>query len=203
MTWDWWKAEGRILAAEPCEAHPHSDAHSEGALRIVSACGYDPGSAAYRHHTAVNECTKHADVFVRFGHSNPHCDLRQVDGGETTTASQDPAKIAAVREMVEQADVIHTHVDYLLQAMTQLPRKWRARDDQLLIRHYHGTQWSKTTNAQSTKSHQHPVMCMVEDDIADATLVGARLTICALRPSMMSWLPIAIPVDRYRALVPQ
>jgi hypothetical protein len=203
MTWDWWKAEGRILAAEPCEAHTHSDADSEGALRIVSACGYDPGSAAYRHHTAVNECTKHADTLSDSGTATRTVTCVRSTAGKPRQHLQDPVKIAAAREVVEQADVIHTHVDYLLQAMTQLPRKWRARDDQLLIRHYHGTQWSTTTNAQSSKNQQHPIMCMVEDDIADATLVGARLTICALRPSLMSWLPIAIPVARYRALVPQ
>src|SRR5690349_11863650 len=79
--WDWWNADGRILAAEPCEARPHSMTPTDGALRIVQGCAYDPGNAAYRMHTAVNECTKHASAFIRFGHTNPFCDLRQIDGG--------------------------------------------------------------------------------------------------------------------------
>jgi hypothetical protein len=203
MTWDWWKAEGRILAAEPCEARPHLSEQTDGALRIVSACGYDPGSAAYRHHTMVNECTKHADAFIRFDNTNPHSDLRQLDGGPVTAGRRDPVKIRAALAVVKEADVIHSHVDYLLQAMTQPARRWRARDDQLLIHHYHGTRWNATTNAQYPDRSQWPMLTMVDDDIAGATLVGARLTLCAVRPSRIQWLPIAIPVDRYRALVPQ
>jgi hypothetical protein len=34
-------------------------------------------------------------------------------------------------------------------------------------------------------------------------LVGARLTLCALRPGRMHWLPITVPVDRYAAMVAQ
>ena len=184
LTFDFWGAPGRILAAEPCEAHTHSDAPSEGALRIVQGCGYDPGNAAYRFHTAVNETTKHASAFVRFGHTNPFCDIRQVDGD---THKQD------ARAAVWNADVIHAHVDYLLQA--KVGYKWRARPDQLVIRHYHGTRWQKPAK------EQWPILNMLEDDLANVTLVGARLTLCELRPSRMEWLPIAVPVKRYRNMV--
>jgi glycosyltransferase involved in cell wall biosynthesis len=186
LTWDFWGAEGRILAAEPCDAHTHSDAPSEGALRIVQGCGYDPGNAAYRFHTAVNETTKHASAFVRFGHTNPFCDIRQIDGD---TRKQD------ARGAVYTADVIHAHVDYLLQLKTGF--KWRARPEQLSIRHYHGTRW------QQPIEKQWPRLNMLEDDIANVVLVGARLTLCEVRPSRMQWLPIAVPVKRYRAMVPK
>lgn len=184
--WDWWGAPGRILAAEPCEARPHSDTISDGALRIVQGCGYDPGNAAYRFHTAVNETTKHASAFVRFGHTNPFCDLRQIDGD---------TRLVDARGAVYTADVIHSHVDYLLQAKTGF--KWRARSDQLVIRHYHGTR----PNVPVEK--QWPRLNMLEDDLANVVLVGARLTLCAVRPSRMQWLPIAVPVRRYRAMAPK
>jgi hypothetical protein len=186
LTWDFWGAEGRILAAEPCEARSHSLEQSDGALRIVQGCGYDPGNAAYRFHTAVNETTKHASAFVRFGHTNPFCDLRQIDGD---TRKQD------ARGAVYTADVIHAHVDYLLQAKTGF--KWRARPEQLSIRHYHGTRW------QQPIEKQWPRLNMLEDDIANVVLLGARLTLCDVRPSRMQWLPIAVPVKRYRAMVPK
>src|SRR5690348_5464638 len=64
LRWDWWGSEGRILASEPGEAVVHSTAPTTGALRVVQGCGYDPGNAAYRFHTALNECTKHASAFI-------------------------------------------------------------------------------------------------------------------------------------------
>lgn len=184
LHWDFWGAEGRILAAEPCEARPHLEQQTDGALRIVSGCGYDPGNAAYRWHCAVNETTKHASAFIRFGHTNPFCDLRQIDGD---TRLQD------ARGAVYTADVIHSHVDYLLQQRTGY--KWRARSDQLVIRHYHGT--------RPGTAKQWPVINMLEDDLANVVLVGARLTLCDTRPSRMEWLPIAVPVRRYRLMVPK
>jgi hypothetical protein len=73
----------------------------------------------------------------------------------------------------------------------------RARPEQLVIRHYHGTRWQKP------QSQQWPILNMLEDDLANVVLVGARLTLCEVRPSRMQWLPIAVPVKRYRAMVPK
>jgi hypothetical protein len=192
LSWDWWGAPGRILAAEPCEAHTHSDAPSEGALRIIQGCAYDPGNAAYRFHTAINETTKHASAFARWGHTNPFCDYRQIDGD---TQPQD------ARAALYHADVIHSHADYWMQRKTG--NKWRARSDQLVIRHYHGTRWNKFTKTGFDHAQQWPILNMLEDDIAGAVLVGARLTVCEVRPSRIKWLPIAVPVKRYRAMVPK
>ena len=187
---DWWQSPGRILAAEPCTAIPFSAAPTEGSLRIIQGCGYDPGNAAYRYHTAFNEHTKHASAFIRFDHTNPFCDLRQIDGLEARRGTCGKA-----RGLVWDADVIHSHVDYLLQAKAGY--KWRARPEQLVIRHYHGTRWNQPTEKQ------WPMVNMLEDDLANVLLVGARLTLCAVRPSRMQWLPIAVPVRRYRAMVPK
>ena len=181
LVWDFWGAPGRILAAEPCEARPHSTEPTDGALRIASGCVYDPGNAAYRYHTAFNECTKHASTFIRFRHTNPFCDLRQIDGD---------TDLFSARAAVYNADVLHSHVDYALQGNTGF--KWRVRNEQLVVRHYHGTRPSGT---------QWPNLNMLEDDLANAALVGARLTLCATRPGRIHWLPIPVPVRRYRALV--
>lgn len=186
---DWWGADGRILAAEPCDARPYAQTPTDGALRILQGCGYDPGNAAYRHHSAVNEHTKHASAFVRFGHTNPFCDLRQIDGSEARRGV-----CHKTRTLMEQADVIHSHVDYMVQLKAGY--RWRARDDQLVIRHYHGTRWNAPVE------QQWPRLNMLEDDIANVVLVGARFTLCATRPTRMQWVPIAIPVKRYRAMVP-
>jgi hypothetical protein len=95
---------------------------------------------------------------------------------------------------MEQANVIHSHVDYLLQAKAGY--KWRACEDQLVIRHYHGSRWGQPVEKQ------WPRVNMLEDDLANVVVVGARLTLCATRPSRMQWLPIAVPVKRYRSMVP-
>jgi hypothetical protein len=194
LTWDWWGADGRILAAEPCEARSHSLEQSDGALRIVQGCAYDPGNAAYRFHTAINETTKHASAFARWGHTNPFCDLRQIDG---ETRPND------ARAAVYHADVIHSHADYWMQKQTKPALRWKARPEQLLIRHYHGTRWDKLASTGCARDKQWPMLNMLEDDIAGATLVGARLTLCEVRPGRIQWLPIAVPVKRYRALVPK
>ena len=190
--WDWWGAPGRILAAEPCEARPHTETQTDGALKVAQGCGYDPGNAAYRFHTAINETTKHASAFIRYDHTNPFCDLRQIDG-----LADRRGVCKESRRIVYEADVLHSHVDYLMQGKAGFRNRWKARDDQLVIRHYHGTRWDKPIE------QQWPRLCMLEDDIAGATLVGARLTLCAVRPSRFQWLPIAVPVKRYRNMVPR
>jgi hypothetical protein len=184
--WDFWGAEGRVLAAEPCDAKPYAREATTGSLKIVQGCGYDPGNAAYRHHSAINEHTKHGSAFVRFGHTNPFCDLRQIDGD---------TQLDHARSAVWHADVIHSHVDYLLQARCGF--KWRTRPDQLVIHHYHGTRW------KTARDQQWPLLSMLEDDLAGAVILGARFTLCELRPSRMQWMPIPVPVRRYKALVPK
>jgi len=172
----WWDAPGRVIAAETAaDVAPRATRQGLGALRIVQGVGYDPGSAAFRHHSAVNETTHHASAFIRWGHSNPHCDLRQYDGD---------GDLATVRELVHRADVLHCHVNYMLLANTGL----RPRPEQLVIRHYHGSR------PEGRSWLERPL-----DEAHRALVVGARLSHVA-EWDRIQWLPIPIPVARYAAL---
>ena len=172
----WWDAPGRVIAAETgSDVAPHATRQGLGALRIVQGVGYDPGSAAFRHHSAVNETTHHASAFIRWGHSNPHCDLRQYDGD---------ADLATVRELVRDADVLHCHVNYMLLANTGM----RPRAEQLVIRHYHGSRPGGKTWLERHLDEAHR-----------AVVLGARLSHVA-EWDQIQWLPIPMPVARYAAL---
>lgn len=175
---DWWRVKGRILAAEPCDAVPLVDAPRAGSLKIVSGTGYDPGSAAFRLHTAINETTKHTSAFVRWGDTNPYCSLRQYDG---------VADAPRVRQAVLEADVIHNHIAPFLINNTGI----RPQPHQLVIRHYHGS--------SQNGSHLEPIY----DRAQGYTLLGARLSLVAEAKAeglTMHWSPIPVPVARYRAL---
>ena len=198
---DWWKARGRVLS--PFEGDPEitfARAPSPGSLRIVQGCGYDPGSAAYRFHSAVNAASKHASVFVRFADTNSHCSLRQLDGVRDAPL---------VREALLGADVLHCHVNYLLSANatsnlirmgdTRSARPVHWREGQWLVRHYHGSRPDGGTNLE------HAVDAHVRETTerygGGLVRVGARLTLCA-EPGAddLKWLPITVDVPRYRAL---
>jgi len=188
---DWWGAPGRVLQCEPGEGKVYATAPSAGALKIVQGTGYDPGNAAYRFHSALNEHTKHASAFVRYitRNNNPfHCPT-QYD------ATQDQAM---ARALILDADVVHCHVDWILAHNVGLSP--RAKRGQLVIRHYHGTQFDPQGKLMPV-SQQVPIVNAVADDAIGATLVGARLTLCALRPGRIQWLPITVPVARYQSLV--
>lgn len=187
---EWWKAEGRVLQCEPGEGSVFATAASSGSLRICQGAGYDPGNAAYRFHSALNEHTKHASAFVRYltRNNNPfHCPTQY-----------DAVKEAGmVRALLLDADVVHCHVDWILPRNAGLGTKPKA--GQLLIRHYHGTQFD--IHGRQMPDHSQVVRINAEaDDAVGATLVGARLTLCALRPERMSWLPITVPAARYAAM---
>jgi hypothetical protein len=176
---EWYAPAGRVLVVEPGDAVPYAHAPAPTALKIASGCGYDPGSAAFRLHSAVNETTQHASVFVRWGDSNPHCSLRQFDG--ITDAY-------VVRQAVEQADVLHNHVAYFLLNNTGVPhRSW-----QLLVRHYHGSRPDGGTNLEPQW-----------DTAKGAALFGARLQLCEegrRKGLTLRWSPIPMPTARYAAL---
>jgi hypothetical protein len=186
---EFFDAPGRILQCEPGDATPFASSDT-GGLRIVQGTGYDPGNAAYRFHTAVNETTPHASAFVRFlnRHNNPFGCPWQYD------ATRDPA---TARALLLAADVVHCHIDQRLTQNVGLPRRPRA--GQVVVRHYHGTQFD-ANGVQLPDDMQHPIRCAVGDDIDGYVLVGARLTLCALRPGRIHWLPITVPVDRYAAM---
>lgn len=177
---DWWGRAHRILAVEDCTATPYATKQTAGALKIAAGTAYDPGSAAFRLHTAINETTKHASAFVRWGDTNPHCSLRQLDSAQDAYA---------VRDAVLTADVLHNHIAYYLLNNTGI----HPRDDQLLIRHYHGS-------AQGGRTNIEPHF----DRAKRALLLGARLQLCEegkIKFGLeMDWSPIPMPVRRYRTL---
>ena len=172
---DWWGHAGRLLQAEPGTAKVLRRKATPGALRILAGVAYDPGCAAYRFHTALNETTRHTSAFVRWEDRNPHCSLRQYDGYKD---------VLTVRQLMLEADVVHCHVDYLPIGETKL----QPRMDQVLVRHYHGSR----PDGRS----------WVEQDLDDqngAIQVGARLSHLG-QSDRLHWLPIPMPVRRYRAM---
>lgn len=185
----WWDAPGRLLQCESGNAVPFATTDT-GALRIAQGTGYDPGNAAYRFHTALNEHTPHASAFVRFinRHNNPFACPTQYD------ATRDPA---TARALLLSADVVHCHINQTLTQNLGLPRRPRA--GQVIVRHYHGTQFNGQ-GEQRPDDDQMPRLCATTDDLDGYVLVGARLTLCALRPGRIHWLPITVPVARYAAM---
>lgn len=182
---DWWAAERRVLAVEPHHARPLVSVQSAGALRIAQTCGYDPGNAVYRHHSAVNEHTPHASAFITW---------RKPDGNPFRCPEQYSGltQKELVRALVYEADVLHQHVDYFCNNVGLGPEP---RQGQVTIRHYHGS--------RPHGEKQHPITNMDVDDARRSALVGARLTLCQIRPGRIAWLPIPVPVARYGALVPK
>lgn len=189
---NWYGAPGRVLSPwiDDVEEVAYREP-TEGALRIVQGCGYDPGSAAYRFHSAL-ATTKHASAFIRFADSNPYSSLRQYDGEKHA---------AVTRQAILEADVIHCHVDYMLLNNVGLARK----GGQLLVRHYHGSVRKEDAAHLGWWTHIEAR----KDKALWAKLVGARLTFYEEaerlarelgEPVEIQWLPITVPVDRYRAL---
>jgi hypothetical protein len=189
---DWYSAKGRVLS--PWGEDKENPAYTEeppGALKIIQGCGYDPGSAAYRFHSALAH-TKHASAFVRWGDSNPFSSLRQYDGEKDA---------AITRQALLEADVIHCHVDYILMNNLGLSRG----PGQILVRHYHGSVRKEDAERLGWWTHIEAV----NDRIRGAKLVGARLTFYEEaerlsqeigEPVAIEWLPITVPVERYLAL---
>lgn len=178
----WWEAPGRVLEVLPgynllpkrMSPLPHS-------LKIISGCDYDPGQAAFRFHSALSEHSDHVSAFVRFMDTNPFTSARQWDGTYDS---------GMVRALLLDADVVHCHMNYILPRNAGMGN--RPRRGQALIRHYHGSM---------QKGKQWPELHANLDDSLGAIIVGARLTLCAVRPGRIDWLPIPMPVDRYAALV--
>jgi len=169
---DWWGAPGRVLAEETLGGPEpvYARARTTGALTIVQGVGFDPGCAAYRFHSAINETTPHASMFFRWKDSSPYTSLRQFDGERD---------IDLLRAAIREADVVHCHVNYL--AITNSRVRPRGR----IVRHYHG---SLPTGESMVEQKL--------DDVQGAIQVGARLSLLA-ESRRMKWLPIAVPVERY------
>lgn len=186
----WWEAVGRILMTEEGHATVRATAPQDGALRIVQGTGFDPGAAAFRLHTAFNETSPHCSAFVRQvnDRNNPYA---------CPTQYELQRDINIVRALLLDADVIHCHVDALLTRNVGFPA--RPRNGQVIIRHYHGTQFD-ADNLPVPDEQQAPRQNAKQDDLDGYLLIGARLQLCALRPGRIHWLPIPIPCTRYAAM---
>lgn len=173
----WETATGRILSPKELRPHYRAKPASAERLRVLQLTHYDPGSSAYRYHSALNASGAASSAFVRWGHSNPHCDLRQWDGDEERHAAE---------MLFLSADVILCHVDY--RPMTQELGRFPLQS-QRLIRLYHG----------SVEPPRRPTLVEQEkDDTYGAVQLGARLYHRRLS-QRLHWLPIPMPVRDYRA----
>lgn len=171
-----WQSAGRILTPDGVTSHYEAAGRTAGAVRVLNVTHYDPGAAAYRYHSAANTASGVVSAFVRFGHSNPHCDLRQFDG--TTQAD-------AVRILMATADVVHCHMDYtlLLNELGGLPVGMRAAIT------YHGS-------IEETR----PSITYPEADERMRSIVFGARPYHKRFGEHVRWLPIPMPVADYAAL---
>lgn len=187
VTWD--NPDGLNLSPLNGESHYEARTYAPGlAPRVLQLTQYDPGSAAYRYHSAFNYASGRGELggtsaFVRYGSGNPYCDLRQYDGFRHQRG---------IADLFESADVIHVHMDYT--TLDDCARRWPRRERQLLVRHYHGSQSPESFNTDYRLVQQGL------DDQYGALQIGARLYHPNRYGRHISWIPIPVPVLDYRAL---
>jgi hypothetical protein len=159
-------ADDRLLRVEPGPMQAMANGPCAGALKIVAGCGFDPGGAAYRFHNALTEHTPHGTAFIRYltRHNNPYSWPTQINAGDN---------ISRARALILEADVVHCHIDSVLTQNAGLSA--RPRNGQIVVRHYHGTQFDGAGN-QRPVVDQVPVRSAAADDLVGYVLVGARLT---------------------------
>lgn len=169
-----WQAAGRVLTPDGVPTQYAAAVPGPGAVRVLQVTHYDPGCAVYRYHSAANTVPGVVSALVRWGHSNPACDLRQFDG--VTQAD-------AVRVLMATADVVHCHMDWslLLDELGGLPAGMRAAIT------YHG----------SIEAVRPTITYPEADARMGATVFGARPY---HRRFDAHWLPIPMPVADYAAL---
>lgn len=188
----WDQGFGRQLS--PLAGATHYGAREAGMLptarspRVIQLTQYDPGSAGYRYHSAFNHAadvdgTRATSAFVRYGQSNPYCDLRQYDGDRHR---------AGVSALFETADVVHVHMDYT--TLDDCAKRWPDRQRQLLVRHYHGSQ------SPESFATDYRLVQQALDDQVGAVLIGARMYHQKRYGAHIPWVPIPVPVQDYRAL---
>lgn len=175
-----WSANGRVLSPHLVPSVQAARAYDPSALKVLQLTTYDPGSAVYRYHSAANTADGVVSAFVRWGHSNPHCDLRQWDGD---------VDWRTVQVLLHTADVVHCHMDYycLTDNLREGTRKGRT-----IARTYHGSV-DPGNMAGSINVNANGI-----DDRMGAVVFGARPY--HHRFGVPHWLPIPMPVDDYAQL---
>lgn len=177
----WHNPEGRILSPPELPSKYKARPVADQMLRVLQLTQYDPGASVYRYHSALNASGVAVSAFVRWGHSNPHCDLRQWDGDEERHAAE---------MLFLSADVIVCHMDYraMLQDLQRFPMK-----HQRLLRMYHGSVEPPTRPTLVDNNR---------DTLYEAIQAGARLYHRRFS-DRMHWLPIPMPVRDYRSKRPR
>lgn len=176
-----WAAAGRILSPNLVSTLMAAVPYDPTALKVLQLTAYDPGCSVYRYHSAANTVPGVVSAFVRFGHSNPHCDLRQWD-------SEVDAHTVTV--LLATADVVHCHMDYYT-LTNQLREGTRA--GRTIARTYHGSV-DPANVAGSIHVNKDEI-----DTKMGAVVFGARPY--HHRFGIPHWLPIPMPVADYQGLV--
>lgn len=174
-----WEAAGRILSPNMVPSLYKPAPYHRNALKVLQLTSYDPGSSVYRYHSAANTHGAIVSAFVRYGHSNPHCDLRQWDM-EIDEQS--------IRVLMATADVIHSHMDYyvLRNILRGSTGHWKN------ARTYHGSVDPSNPNGSIYVNKDN------EDTKMGSIVFGARPY--HHRFGVPHWLPIPMPVTDYQAL---
>lgn len=175
-----WDAAGRVLSPSVVPSQHKAMPYDPSALKVLQVTAYDPGSSVYRYHSAANAVPGVVSAFVRYGHSNPHCDLRQWD--VDTDA-------ATVELLYLTADVVHSHMDYYV--LRNILRQG-TRPGLMQSLTYHGSV-DPANPAGSIRVNEAG-----NDDRMDAVVFGARPY--HHRFKVKHWLPIPMPVADYQAV---
>ncbi len=178
---------GRILTPWPVASQYDVAPEADSDFKVLQLTLYDPGSAGYRYHSAINTVSGQRSAFVRWGHSSPFCDLRQYDGERDS---------GGVSQLFAEADAITCHMEY--KALEEGVRRWPDKSRQMLIRHYHGSDALWKPKDGEVNPHP-PFMELDTDDAVGAVLIGARLWHNRYS-ARMNWLPIPMPCLDYLEL---
>jgi hypothetical protein len=173
-----WHSGGRVLSPDGVPSHYAPARPARRALRVLNLTQYDPGSAAYRYHSAANTVPSVVSAFARWGHANPHCHLRQWDGD---------LHRRTVELLAMTADVIHVHMDY--RALWHDLKYVHAPHQRIAIT-YHGSVLPGDTRRQFVHTDS--------DARVNAIRFGARPY--HARFGIEHYLPIPMPVADYAAL---
>lgn len=178
----WWTRPGRVILGEDLAERDATDdgcwtgERTAGALTILQGAGYDPGSACYRFHSALNHTTPHASLFARNGNTNPYTNYRQLDMWINR-----PEFMVAVAS----ADVVHCHIDTFPLTFAGVKHTGR------VVINYHG----------SVHPDDPPGTVLVNEERdrrLDAIQIGARLDHAEYGD--LAWVPMAQPVGRLGVL---
>ena len=173
-----WHSAGRVLSPDAVPSQYTPARPTTGALRVLNLTQYDPGSSVYRYHSAANTVPSIVSAFARWGHSNPHCHLRQWDG----TLHRRTVELLAMT-----ADVIHVHMDY--RALWH-DLAYVHQPHQRIAITYHGSVLPGDTQRQFVHADS--------DARVHAIRFGARPY--HARYGIEHYLPIPVPVADYAAL---